>query len=398
MASPDYRSTANDDSRLTKRFPTLHVILPWKTRPAKSHERPVLRGGARNVQVKTASVDCIPLPVFPEGARVSLIDKIKRAIRLGQTIQTVEPKTLSPAELHRLYAGTSVPEHRYLSPSLAAAVSSPEIARDPAKWLSDIPKISLPRVVNAWLNTNGNTDYERLYCIGLDPDTGQLTGVLTVKHGSGYSGKPCTTGSTEYVAFWVDWGSGFQYEGTASAAVYDFGWLPRAGLEYVVSLPIDLLSKIRFCSGDAKTVKVRAVLSWNIPPSTTDPYAPVVWGNSVESRISIPLGQSGRTLDRLAAAGATAIDPATTHGKIVDAAIKALTVMPFAPYAGLTVAPESAVARTELTGRSFAIDARDIEDGDNAFTLVFSNRGNPSRGTITNLKQMPVRICPQAEN
>lgn len=186
------------------------------------------------------------------------------------------------------------------------AVHSPEIAPHPAKWIAGIPEIDLAKVANAWLNTNGNTDYEQLYCIGLDRDTGQLSGVLKVKQGSGYSGGPRTAGSIEYVAFWVDWGSGFQYEGTAEVAVYDFGWLPPAGLEYTVSLPVDLLSHLRPCCESAKTVKVRAVLSWNTPPSTRDPNAPVVWGHRVESRIPIPPRQEASVGKKAACVATTA--------------------------------------------------------------------------------------------
>jgi hypothetical protein len=353
------------------------------------------------VEVEIDSVDRIPLPIFPDGAKVKLIDKIKLAIDPGQAIQTVEPRTLRPAELHRLYAGTSVPEHRYLAPSLTEAVSSPEIAPHPAKWLADVPEIDLPSVVNAWLNTNRSTDYEQLYCIGLDPDTGQLTCVLTVRQGSGYSGGPCTAGSREYVAFWVDRGSGFQYEGTASVAVYDFGWLPPAGLEYNISLPVDLLSQMQPCNEGAKTVKVRAVLSWNTPPSTRDPNAPVVWGNRIESRISIPPRQAARAGNQvpcLATAGATEIDQTGTDGRIVDAAIRSLAGMVFGPNAGLTVVPESAIASAGMTDRRFAINANDMEDGGNAFTLVVSNRNNVNRGASSNVNHMPAGICPQEKS
>jgi hypothetical protein len=99
-----------------------------------------------------------------------------------------------------------------------------------------------------------------------------------------------TAGSREFVVFWADWGSGFQYEGTTSVAVHDFSNLPAAGLEYKVFLPVDVLAHARPGSKGAKTVKVRAVLSWNTPPSTSDPCAPVVWGNSLDGVILIPPG------------------------------------------------------------------------------------------------------------
>jgi len=194
---------------------------------------------------------------------------------------------LSPAELHALYAGTTVPQHRYLAPALVAAVHSPEIALDPAKWFSELEDIQLSSVVRAWLNTNNNSSFEQLKCVGFDPRTRQLTGVLAIKQSRGYLGWTHTAGSREFVAFWVDWGFGFQYEGTASAAVFDSGSHLGSELEIRVGLPVDFSRHMPAEGLAAATIKVRAVLSWNTPPSTTHPYAPVVWGNSLDLRLVI---------------------------------------------------------------------------------------------------------------
>jgi predicted NACHT family NTPase len=34
-------------------------------------------------------------------------------------------------------------------------------------------------------------------------------------------------------------------------------------------------------------IRLRAVLSWNAPPSSTHPYAQAVWGNSLDRRMMI---------------------------------------------------------------------------------------------------------------
>jgi hypothetical protein len=251
---------------------------------------------AREVRLRIDTLDRIPPAITTAGAKVMFIDKIKRtsqperAIHPNQAIQASKPKLLSASELHQLYDGTSVPAHRYLSGLLSTAVNSPAIAMDPAKWLAGISVIDLPGVVANWLNTNKSTAYEQLNSIGLDANTSRLTGVLAVKQRSGYAGGPSTAGSREFVAFWVDWGSGFQYQGTTSVAVHDFSSLPADGLEYKVFLPVDLPAHAQPGSKDARTVNVRAVLSWNTPPSTTDPCAPVVWGNSLDGIILIPPG------------------------------------------------------------------------------------------------------------
>ena len=202
---------------------------------------------------------------------------------------TFKPMQLTPAELHELYDGTTVPQHRYLAPSLTAAVHSQEIALDPAKWFAGIEDVDLSSLAGAWLNTNSNTEYEQLKRIELDPDASQLTAMLTVKQSIGYCGGPVTAGSREFVAFWMDRGSGFQYVGTTSVAVHDSGRLPATGQDYSVVLPIHLSRPAK--NEGAKTVKVRAVLSWNTPPSTTNPSAPVVWGESLDCKILIPGGQ-----------------------------------------------------------------------------------------------------------
>ena len=273
----------------------LHLVSKKDSRHAQnSQARAPEFDGTREMEMNIPGR--IPLANIPANAKLIYIDKNKRTthpaqrIYPEQSILASKSKLLSAAELHQLYAGTSVPAHRYLASLLNTAANSPVIALDPAKWLDGISGVNLSEVVEAWLHTNGNTEYEQLNSIGLDANTSRLTGVLTVKQRRGYVGGPSTAGSREFVAFWVDWGSGFQYEGTTSMAVHDFSSLSAAGLEYKVFLPVSFPAHTQPGSKGARTVKLRAVLSWNTPPSTTDPYAPVVWGNSLDGLILIPPG------------------------------------------------------------------------------------------------------------
>ena len=57
-------------------------------------------------------------------------------------------------------------------------------------------------------------------------------------------------------------------------------------MRYAVKLPVDLSQYKDKCS-KPKIIKIRAVLSWNMPPSTVDPYQVPVWGNSVEALIQL---------------------------------------------------------------------------------------------------------------
>ena len=292
MASPNNKCAVSYDPAIK-----LHLVSEKDIcREQNTPERTPEYCDAREGQMQMDSLGHISTADIPGGGTVEFSGKINEAIHPAQAFHSVppilasKPNQLSAAELHQLYAGTSVPAHRYLAALLSTAVNSPSIALDPSKWLAGISEINLSEVVEAWLNTNRNTAYEQLSSIGLDANTSRLTGVLTVKQRSGYSGGPMTAGSREFVVFWADWGSGFQYEGTTSVAVHDFSSLPAAGLEYKVFLPVDVLAHVRPGSKGTKTVKVRAVLSWNTPPSTNDPCAPVVWGNSLDGVILIPPG------------------------------------------------------------------------------------------------------------
>jgi hypothetical protein len=227
------------------------------------------------------------MAISPDKNKVKFIDKIKKAVPPLESIRTAKAKLLSPTELHQLYAGTSVPAHRYLSGQLNAALKKSAIVPEPSRWLAENSKADLSNDVTDWLCTSECTDYEQLTSIGLDAPSSRLTGVVRVKQRSGYLGGPLTAGSREFVAFWVDWGYGFQYEGTTSVAVHDFSSLPAAGLEYKVFLPVDVRSRIRPGNKGAKRVNVRAVLSWNAPPSAEDSSASAVWGNKLDSEILI---------------------------------------------------------------------------------------------------------------
>jgi hypothetical protein len=352
MASPEKNYRAKNDAIEHPRL--FRSILPWKTQPA-----------AKSTDANPAGSDALDA----------------KTGKIGQPIGGGKPEMLTPAEVHRLYAGTAVPQHRYLSPSLAAAVDSPEIALDPSKWFAELSGINLTWVVDAWLNTNRSIEFEQLNCIGLDPRTGQLTGVLRLKRGSGYSGGPSTAGSREFVAFWVDWGSGFEYEGTTSVAVHDFGCLPPAGLEYNVSLPVDLRSRVREYSKIASALKVRAVLCWGSAPSTTDPNAPVVWGNCIESRIPIPQVQAPgadvmtpRTSAAGRSGGMDGMDRTGAGGPIIHAAIQALTGKHFGPNAGLTVVPDSALTGPGATNRAITFSTTGTDDRGYSLTLYVWDR------------------------
>lgn len=388
MVSPDDQLSTKADFCSGAARAQRCVILPWKSAAAHPSNGVRPRADAQ-AGIGAAETDGFGLIQLP-------IDKIKREIQSSQPAREARPKWLSPAELHRLYAGTPVPPHRYFAPLLNAAATSPEIATDPAKWLAGIADVNISSVVNDWLNTNRSTEYEQLNCIGLEPDAGCLAAIVTVKKGHGYSGGPATAGSREFVAFWVDWGAGFQYEGTTSVAVHDFGSLPPAGLEYSVYLPVDLLSLAQIYGGEARKVKVLAVLSWNIPSSTIYPHSPVVWGDRMESLLQLPAAAELRAAGQ--SSGSAAAGPMRTNlngadGRIIAAAIHSLSEMAFGADAGLTVVPDSALTGPGAAESDAAIHIAGAEQSAGPFTLYAWDRTKVNRGAFSHSKFAPAVPC-----
>ena len=111
-----------------------------------------------------------------------------------------------------------------------------------------------------------------------------------MKKSSGFSGGLCTAGSKEFVAFWIDYGSGFTYAGTTSVDVHDLTGIGPNGIEYAVFLPVDLTAHQRACDAGPVTARVRAILSWQTPPPPFNPNYVPHWGNREETTIHIKPG------------------------------------------------------------------------------------------------------------
>ncbi|SIS53763.1 hypothetical protein SAMN05421766_102621 [Zobellia uliginosa] len=144
-------------------------------------------------------------------------------------------------------------------------------------------KLKLPLKVPVIQPKKGDTKYEELECIGLYPETDELEAVFKVKLPYGYGGELCGSGSKEFVAFYVDYGSGFEPVGPAvSVSAHNLGAARKGPLCYAVKQVVDFEKK------SCKTpylVKLRAILSWNTPPMGPN-YIPT-WGNVKEAWVQI---------------------------------------------------------------------------------------------------------------
>lgn len=146
------------------------------------------------------------------------------------------------------------------------------------------------RVTKKKILVNQITDWEELMCVGYNPELSQLMAIVSIKRETGYNSNLCSSGSTEYVRFFIDWGqnNGFQDIGLTSFKVYnvpDNASGSQHPLKYMVYLPLDD-ENYRKCCDTPVILKVRAVLSWNIIPSL-DPDDNPHFGNVVDVNIQL---------------------------------------------------------------------------------------------------------------
>ena len=222
--------------------------------------------------------------------------KVKLPKALAQVIDLEQPLAakqvvLSPAQLAALYKDSAVPVHRFAYAQLQS------IMQGPAGFSTALVNKTLPGLqlgddlVKVLFPSDGNTQYEELTCIGLDPNLPDtLVGVLKVKKSSGYSGGPCTSGSTEYVSWWADTDGNGTYEtflGTASVQVYDIAGIPADGVHYAVRLPVDLSKYRKPCQAGAVVLPIRAILSWAVPVPGNAPGSVPTWGNREQTLVHV---------------------------------------------------------------------------------------------------------------
>jgi hypothetical protein len=133
-----------------------------------------------------------------------------------------------------------------------------------------------------------DTSYEELKCIGLYPEANFLEAVLLVKLPYGFLGDLCTSGSYEYVRFFIDWNGDGDFvdfnedAGVSAVNVHDIPQVRQFHLCYALG---QHFQAFRANCQRPHIVKVRAILSWQQVPTGPD-FIPV-WGNVVECWMQI---------------------------------------------------------------------------------------------------------------
>ena len=299
--------------------PTLRAILSWSQPPTAGDPTFVpVWGNVVDVVVQPTGSTLLVVGDLIEALEVTLPAPLLDIVEVDQPLVLKDPPPAPLSTLVKTYTEDKVEPHRFVFPQITQALQASGGLLADITEVQPGPDPTKPRVLAAdaglaaststasmfdfggldldlgdifdtLAKTDGNTDFEELGCIGYDPVEDALVGVITIKRPSGYSGGPCTAGSTEYVAFWMDWGSGLEYVGTASVKVHDVT-VPPGGLRYAVFLPIASFSHRRACVDGPVQPKVRAILSWAAAPPTGNPDWVPTWGNREETTVQLPAG------------------------------------------------------------------------------------------------------------
>jgi hypothetical protein len=366
-------------------LPKVRAILSWQSIPTGPNFNPIwgnhldcniqLAPGPTTIQdiIEDLLESGIKFPVLPE----------KYQVIATVPIPGPDPGPLSLADLAVLYTARSgaaaVPVHRFGFPQAHTALAAPVVSSQAvvtkiAEFAA--AKIDWSKVVAALDEVNADVTYEQLDCLGLEGNPGfeRLVATFRIKQQVGYSGSLCTAGSSEYIAFWADWDDTckYTYLGTVPVGVHDIKRAAGEDLCYNAVLPVDLSQHRAGCE-TPKIARVRAVLSWAVPPSSVDPNALTTWGNLIDAHVQIQPGSVPNPLN----------PTISILGGIPTSQIDATTgfTVPFARFAGNNLLADDLgracpfggvveVQGPEFPGYKYRIQVRDLTSGGVFQTVV----------------------------
>lgn len=273
-------------------IPTLRVVLSWNSIPSVNPNSIPHFGNRIDVNIQLARKTFIWWKDLISYAKITGYSNL---IDPEFELQLKQPISVKAEEIYKLNMAAEVPVHRTFYSVIGSKMNS-NISFKKAASSFDVTSLD---EFNLDLNSfydffNGdgkdaNTNFEELTCIGLNTVTDRLGAVIHIKGPFGFNGDLCTKGSMEHVAFWADWnndGTFDEYLGTVSLNVHDIGNIPREGIHYSVQLPINVTDRLKRCS-DPNIVRIRAVLSWESLPSTTNPNLLNHWGNYNDALVQL---------------------------------------------------------------------------------------------------------------
>lgn len=269
----------------------VRAILSWNAPPPPNQPNWTPPwGNRRDATVLVEPRRLFHVPELFEALKVKLPKQLAQVIDFEQPLPTKQA-TLAPAELAALYKDAGVPAHRFAYPQLHALAHSPA-GFDAALAKQTLAGVQIDdKIISVLFPTDGDTSFEELGCIGLDPNLPDtLVGIVKVKKSSGYSGGPCTSGSAEYVSWWADADGNGLFEtflGTASVQIYDLAGIPAEGVQLAVRLPVDFSKYRKGCHEGPVVLPIRAILSWAVPVPGGTPDAVPTWGNREQTLVHV---------------------------------------------------------------------------------------------------------------
>jgi hypothetical protein len=278
----------------------VRAVLSWNEIPSLDPNDAPYFGNVLDANIQISPKNTLSC-LLQEGLIKKEVD-ILQNLDLNATLPMVKPVPVPLQKLLPKYKEADIPDHRTLySPIVSVLKGDQPKFHMSAKFdpsILDKFKIDIDKVKTFLLEEEANTSYEELICVGLNTSSDTLGAVVHVKRPLGYGGNLCEMGTEEYIAFWADWnndGNFDEYLGTVSIKVHDITSIPDDGLYYSVPFLANFTQHLRECS-NPNIIKIRAVLSWNVPPSIVDPDTLNTWGNLRTSMVQIRSGSSSTEL------------------------------------------------------------------------------------------------------
>jgi hypothetical protein len=274
-------------------LPRVRAILSWNIEPPANmpNYNPIWGNHLdRAIQIAPRnSVFCQLIDQFD----VPGVQKIEPVLlkKIKEQLSVMEPVAQPVAPIAKLMEKINIKDElsvmRTVFPMVAKlAADKTDIAAFQALKALAPFKIDLSKFDDFILNPKFNTTYEELHCVGLDRDREHIHGVIEIKRKSGYSGDLCDAGSREYIAFYLDFGAGWEYQGTTYVNVHDIDDIPESGLWYQASLPVKLDEhKKKWC--ETGQARIRGILSWAVPPAPNQPEYVPHWGDREDCHIEV---------------------------------------------------------------------------------------------------------------
>ncbi len=273
-------------------IPKVKAVLSWNQIPSLNPDDMPQFGNSLEVDIQIEPSDIKFACLLKKGIlkkNLPILDYID----LDSIVAKSKPAAVAWTKLIDKYKEAKVPEHRLtyeaIYPMLKGETSLSFMAAKQDLGLIEKLDLNIGQIIDTLAKYQGNTTYEELTCVGLNTATDTLGAVIHVKKPSGYSGNLCQNGSKEYVAFWADWdnnGTYDEYLGRAEVTVHDLDEIPDNGLFYCVSLPANFTNRLKTCN-KPNIIRIRAVLSWAVPPSEVDSGALNHWGNRRDAVVQI---------------------------------------------------------------------------------------------------------------